>query len=238
MFKDRKLKKYFKKEMKPDISFETFCKQNNIPLEQNWKDKEQKGDVIARSHNALKIWLPILALFVIAICIIIPYYLSIKTPFEPKRYGEEDVSGYNTTIDQVKTSSDIKLFDLNKTEEIGSIYIVKPNDDDKLILSYMFDEVILGFSSDKQFYAYKFSYIVRTYDNYFFMGCDNFLNFSKNTVSNDINFSYKIVNGVANATAYLFFEKNNYDYFLTLKSFGGITEITNETVEAFITNAF
>ena len=232
MLTNKEIQERITQELKPDVSFEAFCENHGI----EYKTQRRKPK---KSAVGKKIFIPVSAVAVIALCIGLPVAFRDKPSDNGIiLYGDADVSYNVIRSEDLSNDSTLLAFDLNKSESYSEIKRIFPTEKSDLTVGFTIKEVLYGFECENVFYAYDFDYIVRCYEGYKFSDLDQYTETSNNISNAGIEFKYAIREKKQGRAAYITFENNGYDYYINLRGYEDMTEINRDSVEIFIRNIF
>lgn len=231
MLKDFRIRKKINKVMTPKKSFEEFCHEQNLSIERT-----------ATKGSGRKFWFTLIpaAVIIMVLCVSIPVLNMFGNNSLPNPgtiyYGENDVANYRITEEELFEQQNIFLFDFTGVEQYTIINKISPIGQPELILGYSLQDVLYGFYIDDKLFAFEFDYLIRCYPGYKFTDNDSFNDLQYEFLHDNITYQYSIVENTINSCAYIFFEKQQIEYFLTLEAFEDITEINKSNIESFIEN--
>ena len=232
MLTNKKIKEKITEELRPDNTFDEFAEKHGIV----W-DK----DVCATKKSATwkKVFFPVTATVAVALCIGLPFaFMNNATTPGMLTYGEDQTSFNLISEKELLSDKNVYMFDLGKTESYSKIRCIFVTEKKDLVLGYKVKNAIYGFEYENQFYVYDFDYLIRSYDGYYFTNIDMYNKHEHAVNQNGVDFSYTIDNNDTVTVAYISFEKGDYDYFVSVRGYEGMTDINDNSVELFIKNIF
>lgn len=230
MFKDRKIKKKIKEATKPQLPFDEFCSQNDIGKEKTKTPKRRRFGNLAKAITSAS------AAVVIFLSIFLPLYFQNGNVDLP-RYQTDDVKINLISESEIKSIEGLHLFDFDSIELYSTMYFTTPLDESvDTILSYNVLGVVVGFYIDGELYAFEFDYIVHCYKNYEFVELPLFNNFENSITNSGIEYKFKVLQNTSTGDALIQFVVGGIDYYITVRNFGGITELNDDTIKLFIAN--
>ena len=238
MLSDKKIKKELNKELRPTISVEQFCLDAGITFE-----VQQPTKPIICKRLLAKVFLPIASVAAVGVCVALPIALGRnsdggnKVANEPK-YGENEVVYQLTDFDSIYAEENVIMYNQSYVFREGTVNVITPIDSD-VILGYRVSDVIYAEVIDGiPNFAFMFDYLIRCYSGYTIDRTEVYSNTDKSYTQNNIGFSYCIVDNINGSDAYVTFKYGKYDYFVHVRSYGNITEITEDNIQLFLQKAF
>lgn len=242
MFGNRKIKKIMRECTKTDKPFEQFCAEQGIrlPPRPEAQPKKKRTVWVAFASAA--------AAAVLVLCVSLPFLLKpdkdgggtglpgIIQP-EAKEYGEFDVDGVKITYEELSRDANLFLLDSSGIEAQGNVLKILTKEDGHICVGYRIQEVLFGFNLGDELFAFQIDYMIKTYAHFTHSGNDDFKNLNEEVIKNGVNYSYRLFESYGKTTAYVFFEKSGYKYYLTVTGFEGLTEINKDSIEKLINNA-
>ncbi len=228
MLTKRKIQDKITKELKPDCSFDEFCKTNGIEF-------TSEPCAPKKTVGWKKIFFPIFATAAIALCVGLPFAFK-KDTVNPviDTYGDAQVSYETISSSTLLDDTNLILFDLNKCESYSFIRRMYPIENNDLTVGYSISDVIYGLEYEGNLYAYEFDYFVRCYSGYQFSNVDLYSNPESFFSYENTKFGYTVDENDMVGSAFVSFKSGDYDYYVSLRGFEDITEINSDSVEIFI----
>lgn len=227
MLTNRKIRKMFKKELEPPMPFDEFCEKAGI----EFKPEQPTG-------KKSKWRLPIIftaAVSAVVVCGCIPLMLP-KDKAAPSTplYGYNDVYYTPCDLSFIQSDASVIMYNTENSQQMSGSFAINPKDNSQKCLGYSLQNVVYGQETDSEVYAFEFDYLIRTYKSFEFLGAERYKNLSERFDCGGVEYKYEINTNVAHMT----FRIDNNDYFILLRSYEGITEIDNDSVETFVQMAF
>lgn len=219
-------------------SFDSFCKENNIVVENTTKKKPAKK----------KFWLGFSTAFATAaviVCAFIPLMLTsgkTEAPETPAKiiYGDNDIELKSVSLDNMLDSaseSQLLMFNMDYAEEYTRANVIYARDDE-IILGYHAIGVVYFTESDGTEFLYEFDYMIRSDDRYepkdlaLYQNCPSVISYG------NTDYKYKVSKGDFGTNAYITFEYGDADYYICLYERDYTVELNDENIRAFIQLAF
>lgn len=233
---EHKMKKIFKEILKPEKPFEQWAYENGIQLPERKPEKSKKPIFV-------KWVVATAASLIICLSIILPVLLIRNNPDSPTRYTDDNV--HTERLESVNNLEDLEdffkekkylFFDFSQVMNYMPVYHDIADDDETLILSYYIENCKISFKNDNN-NGFKVSYRICIYSDYEFLYFLDYtdLENSFNIAEIKINFENKEIENT-NAT-YVNFTYNNYFYYFKIE-YAGVTELTEENLQIFLSSLF
>ncbi len=240
MIGDRKIRKKINKELEqfPTKSFETFCAENNIAVENSPKPSK-------KTFDWKKVVFPIAAAAA-ALCVVLPVTLTKRgggdtnLPSTGKQYNVGREITKPVDFSELERDSDLVLYD-TEYERSNSYSAMLYSEDDGILLAYVVKGVIYGGQVDGTLYAYQFDFLARCYDGYaetYSQVLDWYEQNGMGYYLDGVDYYFGIVNGTDGESAVICYENGKYDYFVRLRLLNVGSSMSDKNVENFIALAF
>ncbi len=217
-------------------SFDCFCNENNIAVENTTKKKSAK----------YKFWLGFSTAFATAavvVCAFIPLMLKNSAESEsPARlfFGDNDIVLERISLEKIQNNTPgqpLLMFNTDYVEECARANVIYARDE-RIILGYQTIGVVYFTEIDGTEFLYEFDCMIRTDERYeskdlvLYQDCSNVIS------NRDIDFHYKVSKGDMSINAYVTFEYGDNDYYICLYERDYTVELSDENIREFIQLAF
>lgn len=202
----------------PTRSFDDWAIEHDI----NTKNKSSKKFVSIHrfAYACLSITLIIFA--------IIPFSFNSNTPVDnPKHYSSQDVISQPISTNEFYHVNNLIFFPPENIIQFQKMTVDVFKDDTTFVFSYNVDSAIIATQDEQN--AYIVDFIARVYHNYDFYGINNFDALPFTITTPDItktNAHYTIKDDIA----FISFNYQSIDYFLTVKGYENFTNINKNTI--------
>ncbi len=241
MISDRKIRKKLNSELEkiPTKSFETFCADNNIVV-------ENKAKPTKKSFDWKKVVFPLAAAAVL--CVVLPVTLTrhdggggADLPSTGKQYNVGREVTKPVDFAELERDPDLVLYD-TEYERQKKYSAMLYSEDDGILLAYVVKSVIYGGQIDGTLYPpYQFDFLARCYDGYaetYSLVLDWYEQNGMNYTFDGVDYYYGVVSGADGESAVICYENGKYDYFVRLRLLNVGSSMTDKSVENFISLAF
>lgn len=229
-----KLKSEFEK---PENSFDEWAIKNGVFKDIDYNVKlnvvafELADNVTGRtlnSRNKKQILLLVLP-FVITVFLIIAIILinSFSHNLKPKRYGETDAVNIKIDLEEIVDNEDIYIFDLTNVVQIQAVSKDVLKSDESEVLLYTLSDILIPVNNGTETDVFNITYKIKKYKYYEFFGNNYFINLNSQITFNNVQFYYKILY-FDNVVSYASFKYNDYEYYLEVKGFDGVTVLDED----------
>ncbi len=228
-----KLKSEFEK---PEISFDEWTIKNGVFKDIDYNVKlnvasfELADNVTGRTLNSrnkkqILLFLP----FVITVFLIIAIILinSFSHNLKPKRYGETDAVNIKIDLEEIVDNEDIYIFDLTNVVQIQAVSKDVLKSDESEVLLYTLSDILIPVNNGTETDVFNITYKIKKYKYYEFFGNNYFINLNSQITFNNVQFYYKILY-FDNVVSYASFKYNDYEYYLEVKGFDGVTVLDED----------
>ena len=230
MFKGRKFKNAEKEFADGAKSFDLFCAENNIKINNDKKKNAKRNVWISISATAV--------VAVIVVCGCIP--LMRQTPIKEHYYSDGDVTANRITINDIVNDSnrDFRLFNIDYIDDYAFAQSVHPNNSENSVLGYNIKDVLWYKEYENIDYVFEFDYIVRIDSRYRFKDLALYNDCSESIYHSGINYKYCISDNGYDVDVFITYAYRGIDYFVHMFESEFTSEYNKNNVETFIKIAF
>lgn len=219
------MKKLFRKALKTDKPFDVWTKEHGIIQ----SEKRQNSQTIFKKPIA--VWSCIIAVLIIATAVVLPFILADNSP---KIYSSQDTVTMFLSLDELYEKESLLLFDSKQILQYDRIGIDFPIENEFLSLSYNLVNCLIATNDGVN--GFYVDYTIRLYPYYNFYSYEHYSDLTSKFVIGSTEVYYKIKEEVkkSDSLAYIKFIYNNLEYFLQVKGFDGVTELSENTLKILL----
>lgn len=225
------MKSFFKKVITPDENFEQWSEAHNVCPK---KERKPQKRLVLQLATAF-------ASVVLVVCAILPFVLKggkgsggvTTPPNNNKVYSTQDV--VTKSIDmETYLGEGFLFFDESLIWQMARVAMAVAKDDETLVLSYDITSAVILINDGE--YIFDLDLKARVYDEYEFYGITEYIDLSPLPLADkNVAVSYAIVtNAYQCDVATVYFKRNGVDYYLDIRGFEGITDITVDTITVLL----